>query len=431
MKTEGSPPPPGASRPPTVAVVGAGPAGLMAADVLASAGLAVDVFDRMASPARKLLMAGRGGLNLTHAEPFDDFVGRYAGSVDVEAAIRAYPPVALRAWADDLGADTFVGSSRRVFPQAMKASPLLRAWLSRLDKLGVRLHMRHRLIEIAPGPRLEFSVEGADGPRIAIPDAVVLAMGGASWPRLGSDGSFASLLAQSGVVIAPLAPANCGLAIAWSEHLRSRFAGSPLKRVVLQCGDRRHAGELVVTRHGLEGGPAYAAASDIRRQLSASGQAALTLDLRPDLSLEALTGRLGAPRGKESTASFLRKKAGLSPVAAALLREPLRPPAPLPAAPADLADLIKNLPLKVNGLSGLDRAISTAGGVAAAALDARFMLKDLPGVFVAGEMLDWDAPTGGYLLQGTFSTARAAAEGARKWLQNAAIGSDHVPMTSR
>lgn len=406
----------GLDMPLDAAIVGAGPAGLFAAETLAAAGHSVAVFDAMPTPARKLLMAGRGGLNLTHAEPLERFLTRYQPLTHaLDDAIRAFPPAALVAWANGLGAETFTGSSGRIFPKAMKASPLVRAWLARLDALGVKRRMGFRLQRLtAPDTGLvEFEFKLTDGAtRIVTARTALLAMGGASWPRLGSDGSWVAMLAARSVEITPLAASNSGLLIDWSAHLRTRFAGTPLKRIALETAAHRFPGELVVTATGLEGGPAYAAGPHVRRARDAgSGEpVTIAIDLRPDVSTESLTERLSRPRGKQSMATFLRKAASLNPLAIALLRE-ASPDAKIPADAAALARLIKSLPFAVTGTAGLARAISTAGGIRLGELEPDFMLSRLPGVFAAGEMLDWDAPTGGYLLQATFATAAAAARG--------------------
>lgn len=423
-----------------VAIVGAGPTGLMAAEHLARAGRQVVVYERMPSPARKLLMAGRGGLNITHSEPLPAFLDRYRPAAPLLLdAIRAFPPEALIAWARGLGIDTYVGSSGRIFPTAMKASPLVRAWLTRLASLRVRLETGHHLVAIEgsgedSGPdtlRLTFSRKGAL-PITVAPQATLLAVGGASWPRLGSDGSWVAPLLNKAIEITPLKPTNAGLLVPWSAHLVDRFAGIPLKRIVLTMGAMQFSGELIITRTGIEGTPAYAASSFVRDALTtAHGRPiTVTLDLRPDLTLAELEARLSKPRGKQSLGNFLRKAAGITPLATALLREmtPIPGPKdlsisaapsskPLSTTPSHLAQRIKALPVPVTGLAGIERAISTAGGIAWTAIDPNFMLTAIPGVFTAGEMLDWEAPTGGYLLQGCFATAMAAATGMERYLQ--------------
>lgn len=399
--------------PPEVAVIGGGPAGLMAAERLARGGAAVTVYDRMPSLGRKLLMAGRGGLNLTHGEPLEAFLGRYGEARALLAPILGrFTPQDLRAWCEGLGQETFVGSSGRVFPKAFKASPLLRSWLRRLEALGVRVRLRHALADVAPDG---VTLRGPAGEVRLSPAATVLALGGASWPRLGADGSYAPLLERHGVRIAPLRPANMAVRIGWSEHLRERFAGEPLKRIALTAGGRTVRGEAVVTRGGLEGGAVYALSGLLRDAILREGLAQLLVDLRPDLSAEALAGRLAAPRKGQSLSTALRKAAGLAPVAVALLRE--ASPA-LPEDPAALAALVKSVPLVATGVEPLDRAISTAGGIALAEVDGDLMLRRLPGVFVAGEMLDWEAPTGGYLLQACFATGLVAGEGALRWARD-------------
>ncbi|WP_339872545.1 TIGR03862 family flavoprotein [uncultured Brevundimonas sp.] len=396
----------------TIHIVGAGPAGLMAAERLAQAGAKVTVHERMPSPGRKLLMAGRGGLNLTHSEDQAAFEGRYGEAAGaVSPWLDAFSPDDLAAWAEGLGQATFTGSSGRVFPRAMKASPLLRAWLARLNGLGVELRTRSRWTGWSEDGALRF--ETADGERRERPDAVVLALGGASWPKLGSDGGWVDPLEAAGVAVVPLRPSNMGFDVAWSEVVRSRFAGQPLKGVALTFGDRTVRGEAVVTAYGLEGGAVYTLSAALREAIAAEGSALLTIDLRPDLSIAALAARLEAGRGKDSTANWLRKAGGLSPVAAALLREV---PGELPQGADKLARRIKALRLKLTGIQGLERAISTAGGVALDAVDAGLMLSARPGVFVAGEMLDWEAPTGGYLLQASMASGVVAAQGVERWL---------------
>ena len=397
------------AEPPFAAVLGAGPAGLMAAETLGAAGHAVRVFDRMPSPARKLLMAGRGGLNLTHSEPLDAFLPRYAGAEAVLApAIRAFSPEALVAWASALGQDTFTGSSGRIFPRALKASPLLRAWLARLDGLGVQVLPRHEWRGFTPDCALRLDTP--QGEKTIRPAATVLAMGGASWPRLGSDGAWAGQL--PGVEVTPFRPANMGFRIGWSAVFRDRFQGTPLKRIALRFGERSVRGEAVVTAQGIEGGAVYALSALLRDAIARDSDATLLLDLRPDLGLDDLTSRLDAPRRGQSLSTFLRKAAGLPPVAIGLVQEALHNG----AAGTALAELVKAVPLRLLAPQGLDRAISSAGGIALAELDGNFMLRARPGLFAAGEMLDWEAPTGGYLLQACMATGRAAGLGAVAWL---------------
>ena len=400
-----------------VAVVGAGPAGLFAAECLAKAGCAVTVFDRMPSPARKLLIAGRGGLNLTHGEPLDAFLPRYGEARDwLEPAIRAFPPEALRRWCEDLGQPTFTGSSGRVFPTAFKAAPLLRAWLRRLDALGVRLRPRHRWTGWDGQGRLVFEPEGADAFAWRA-DATLLALGGASWPRLGSDAAWVPVLRDAGIAVSPLRPANAGFTLDWSPLFRERAAGEPLKRVALHFGGRTVRGEAVVTAEGLEGGVFYALSAPLREAIALRGEAVPQLDLRPDLPAEEVLRRLSAPRRGQSLSNFLRKSLALPPVAIGLLREAAREAPDSLSDPGRLASLVKALPLRLAGIRPIGRAISSAGGIAREEVEEGFMLRRRPGVFVAGEMLDWEAPTGGYLLQACFSTGHAAAEGMLRWLR--------------
>lgn len=391
---------------PHVAIIGAGPAALIAAEGLAQAGCRVSLFERMASPARKFLIAGRGGLNLTHSEARAPFLARYGDAADwLAPMLDAFPPARLRDWAEGLGEPTFVGSSGRVFPRSFKASPLLRAWLARLDRLGVTLNRNHLWRGWSEAGALRFATPTGEVEVVA--DAVLLALGGASWPRLGSDGGWVEILSGQGVEVAPLRPANSGARIAWSEPFRTRFAGAPLKRIALSLGTRRVRGEAMIDTAGLEGGAVYALSAALREAIAAEGRATLLVDLRPDMSEAALAARLAAARKGESLANRLRKAAGLSPAAAGLLREA----GPLSPEPAALAARIKAVPLNVAAMAGLERAISTAGGVRRDMVDDWLMLRARPGVFVAGEMLDWEAPTGGYLLQASFATGHAAACG--------------------
>ncbi|MEZ2408250.1 hypothetical protein GGC47_002679 [Bosea sp. OAE752] len=397
-----------------IAIIGAGPAGLIAAERLAQAGHRVTIYERMASPARKFLLAGRGGLNLTHSEPLDAVLGRYREAKGwLEPAIRAFPPQALRDWADGLGAETFVGSSGRIFPRAMKASPLLRAWLRRLEGLGVGLAAGRLWTGWDAAGALTFRLASGETETVH-PAAALLALGGASWPRLGSDGGWVPLLAAREIALSPLRPANAGFTVAWSQTMRARFAGTPLKRIVARFGDEEVAGEAMIDADGIEGGLIYALSAPLREAVRRDGAATLRLDLRPDLSAEALAVRLTKRRKGETLSNHLRKAAGLSPVAVALLREVAG--AAMPAEPGALALLIKDAPLRLAAPMPIARAISTAGGIGHGELDAGFMLKRLPGVFVAGEMLDWEAPTGGYLLQASLATGAAAAAGLEAWL---------------
>lgn len=388
-----------------VAVIGAGPAGLAASEVLAEAGLDVTVYDRMASPARKFLMAGRGGLNLTHSEDFSRFLTRYgAKAARLKPFLDSFGPQDLRDWCEELGQETFVGSSGRIFPKTFKASPLLRAWLRRLDALGVKLSLRHdfrgfdKRIALFDTPQAPLRVEA---------DVFVLALGGASWPRLGADGSWVGRLVDAGLPSSPLRSANCELLIDWSRFLLEKCEGQPLKNIALRFDEKIARGECVVTRRGLEGGVVYALSGAVRDALSGSG-AEIFLDLRPDAAEADLAQKLARPRGKQSFSNFLRKAVALSPPGIALLRES----GPLPETSQDLARRIKALRLRVTGVAGLERAISTAGGVLWDALDENLMAKQFPGLFVAGEMLDWEAPTGGYLLTACFALGRAAGKAA-------------------
>ncbi|MDE1151054.1 MAG: TIGR03862 family flavoprotein [Micavibrio sp.] len=394
------------------AIIGGGPAGLMAAEVLANAGHAVTVFDHKPSPGRKFLMAGRGGLNLTHSEPLEDFLSRYGNARDwLEPAIRAFTPADLRAWCEGLGQETFVGSSGRVFPRAMKASPLLRAWMARLESIDVRFRYSTRWTGWDAAGKLTFeSADAATADAGAVTaDAVLLALGGASWPKLGSDGSWAETLAQHNITLSPLRPSNGGFVVNWSDIFRNKFAGQPLKPITLTFKDRSLQGEAMITERGIEGGGIYALSGILREEITANGSATLMLDLRPGIPEDDLIDRLSAPMRGKSFAEFMRKEAGLSPVATSLLREAHKNPGQL--LPEALAPLIKHFPLKLQAPFPIDRAISSAGGIVRAEVDDRFMLNRKPGVFAAGEMLDWEAPTGGYLLQATFATAVAAAKG--------------------
>jgi uncharacterized flavoprotein (TIGR03862 family) len=407
-------PHPSTPESPWIAVIGGGPAGLMAAETLAAAGRRVALFDAMPSVGRKFLLAGKGGLNLTHAEPFDAFVRRYAERAPVlQPLLHDFNADALRAWAGALGIDTFVGSSGRVFPQDLKAAPLLRAWLHRLRGQGVTLHMRHRWRGWDEDTgALRFDAAGGS---VALqPAATVLALGGASWSRLGSDGAWWPLLQARGVELAPLRPSNCGFDVAWSEHLRTRFAGAPLKGVAMRIGDWRQAGEFVLTAGGVEGNLVYAASARLREALAANGSATFLLDLLPQRSAEWVAAEVAHPRGPRSLATHLKTRLKLDGAKAALVWE--RVPKADQADAVRLAAALKSLPITVTAARPLDEAISTAGGVAFEALNDGLMLKAVPGLFCAGEMLDWEAPTGGYLLTACFATGRAAGQGVLRWL---------------
>nr|WP_041748947.1 TIGR03862 family flavoprotein [Bradyrhizobium cosmicum] len=388
----------------------------MAAEMLAQGGARVTVYDAMPSAGRKFLMAGRGGLNLTHSEPLPDFLTRYREAPPhLRAAVEAFPPDALRDWSAALGEVTFVGSSGRVFPKTFKASPLLRAWLRRLDAARVQFAFRHRWTGWDAQGRLTFQTP--DG-RLAIDaKATVLALGGASWPRLGSDGRWVELLAAKGIAISKLRPANSGFTVAWSDVFRDRFEGQPLKGVALTIGAHTLRGEAMITRSGIEGGAIYALSAELREAVLGLGHATLMIALRPDLDTTALTTRLSGTRGKQSLANFLRKAAQLSPVGIGLMQEAaIASGHPLASfSPAELAYLINAIPVQLTGVAPIDRAISTAGGITFDELDDHFMLRKLPGVFAAGEMLDWEAPTGGYLLQASFATGAAAGRGVLAW----------------
>ncbi len=402
----------------TAAIIGAGPAGLMAAEVMARDGIAVTVYDHMPTPGRKFLMAGRGGLNLTHSEELQRVLSRYGKAEPyLRPAIEAFPPSALIAWCEGLGQPTFTGTSGRVFPRAMKASPLLRAWLARLRSLNVRFQPRHRWLGWGKHGELQFKTPGG---RVAVEaDATVFALGGASWPRLGSDGHWTAIFEQAGIAVSPLKPSNCGFVADFSSLFRDRFEGQPLKGVEFGFGGEKVRGEAIVTRIGLEGGAIYAISPSLRDAIESDGEAILTIDLRPTMTVRDLEAALSKPREKQSLSNFLRKAGKLPPFATGLLHEAARQgEQPLAAAtPAQLASLIKNIPVRLTATAPIERAISTAGGVPFTELDDSFMLRPKPGVFIAGEMLDWEAPTGGYLLQGCFSTGVAAARGAFAWLR--------------
>ncbi len=397
----------------SVVIIGGGPAGLMAAEVLIQHGIKVDVYDAMASLGRKFLMAGRGGLNLTHSEPFEQFVSRYGNQkVEVQKWLINFSPTQLREWADGLGVETFVGTSGRVFPKEMKSSPLLRAWLKRLHQAGVDFHPQHKWLGWSAEHSLKFQTP--EGEKTLQADTVILALGGGSWARLGSDGAWVTWLSQAGVQIHPLKPANCGFDVAWSSHFRERFNGQPLKSVALSFNTFHRLGEFIVTKDGVQGSLVYAASSAIRDEIEASGKATIWLDLLPDRSCEWLVEKISKPRGSRSMSSHLEKTIGLKGVKMGLLREFV--PKDDFSNAARLAAFIKQLPIPLIAPRPLEEAISSAGGVLLNELDENLMLRNMPGVFCAGEMLDWEAPTGGYLLTACFASGRTAGQGILKWI---------------
>ena len=401
-------------------VVGGGPAGLMAAEVLATAGIAVTVYDHMPSVGRKLLLAGRSGLNITHHEPIETMLARYhTGGDRLAAAIADFGTTDIRAWCASLGEPTFVGSTGQVFPESWRATPLLRAWIGRLQQLGVSIEVRRRWLgwaladgRIDPHRPVFTALDG--GIEAVHSDISVLALGGASWPRVGSDGGWVPVLRAAGVGVNELRPANCGMRIEWTTHFAERFAGTPLKNIAIVVGGVAVRGEAMITRTGIEGGPVYMQSAPIRGALDRDGRCAMTVDLQPDLTIDQVRDRLARARPKDTMATLLRRTIALTPVAVSLLREATTNR--IPTDPVELAGLVKAVPLTIAATMPIDRAISSAGGIALAEVDDRFMLRCVPGTFVAGEMLDWDAPTGGYLLQASFSTAVAAARGALAWL---------------
>ena len=403
----------------SVAIVGAGPAGLMAAEVISQAGIAATVYDAMPSAGRKFLMAGKGGMNITHAEAFDAFLSRYgARRAELEPMLQAFTPADLRAWVKELGIDTFVGSSGRVFPTEMKAAPLLRAWLHRLRSNGVQFRMRHRWLGWAYGA-LRFATP--DGERHVQAEATLLALGGGSWPQLGSTGAWTEILAERGIGLSPLRPANCGFETDWSEVFRQRCAGQPIKSVVATFRNNQgetfsQQGELTVADYGLEGGLIYALSAPLRDAIAAAGSATLWLDLLPDRSPENIAERLAKPRGKDSLSNYLRKRLAIDAVKTLLLREALS--AAELNEPAKLAAALKALPIVLHRPRPIAEAISSAGGVEFAELEQNLMLRKLPGVFCAGEMLDWEAPTGGYLLTTCLASGRMAGLGVVGWLRS-------------
>jgi uncharacterized flavoprotein (TIGR03862 family) len=415
-----------ATDPPSAAaavVIGGGPAGLMAAEVLAEEGRGVHLFDAMPSVGRKFLLAGKGGLNLTHSEALHAFTSRYGDRADaVSGWLQAFPPDALRDWARALGVDTFVGTSGRVFPLDLKAAPLLRAWLHRLRAQGVVFHQRHRWLGWDDAGSLRFATPR--GPWRCRARATVLALGGASWPQLGSDGAWVPWLAAAGAEVAPLAPANCGFEVEppWSAHLRERFAGAPIKPVALRFGTRfERQGEFVLSGYGIEGSLVYAAAALLREAIAVDGRATVTLDLLPGHDAARVAREVAHPRGARSLGSHLKSRLGLHGAKAALLHEVVA--RDVIADAARLAAAIKALPLTLRAPRPIAEAISSAGGVRLESLDGALMLRARPGVFCAGEMLDWEAPTGGYLLQASMASGRIAGQGAARWLQQAGTAS--------
>ena len=405
-----------------VAIIGGGPAGLMAAEVISARGVKVDVFDSMPSLGRKFLMAGKSGLNITHSEPFEKFVARYGKRrAQIEPMLERFGPGELRQWVHGLEIETFVGTSGRVFPVGMKASPLLRAWLRRLTDTGVTFHLRHKwtgfLLPNAPAAvpgGMEIKFESPDGEKIVPADAALLALGGGSWSRLGSDGAWVPWLEQAGAQVEPLKPSNCGFDVDWSPHFRERFDGHPVKSVVLSFGSFRQQGEFIVTKEGVEGGLIYTASAWLRDEIEARGQAVMLLDLAPDRPYEWLVERLSKTRGSRTMASHLEKMVGIKGVKAGLLREFAAREDFMD--PERLAHFIKNLPVPLVATRPLDEAISSAGGVAFESLNEDLMLRSMPGVFCTGEMLDWEAPTGGYLLTACFASGFVAGHGVVRWL---------------
>jgi len=397
----------------TVAIIGGGPAGLMAAEVIGAHGVKADVYDSMPSVGRKFLMAGKSGLNITHSEPFEQFVSRYGKHrANIEPLLKMFGPDNIRAWAHELGIETFVGTSGRVFPAGMKASPLLRAWLKRLSASRVTLHLRHKWTGFLPDKSLRL--ETPDGEASIQADAVVLALGGGSWRRLGSDGAWIPWLKQVGVEVEPFRPSNCGFDVAWSPHFRERFDGYPIKSAILTFGTFRQQGEFIITKEGVEGSLIYAASAMLRDEIETGGKAVIELDMAPDRSVEWLIEKLSKPRGSRTMASHLERTVGIKGVKAGLLREFVSKEDFTNAG--RLAHAIKHLRIPLISPRPLDEAISSAGGVKFESLDEHLMLRTLPGVFCAGEMLDWEAPTGGYLITACMASGYAAGNSVLRWL---------------
>ena len=396
-----------------IAIIGGGPAGLMAAEVLSAAGYSVTLYEAMPTFGRKFLLAGKSGLNITHSEEYRRFAGRFgAASARLRPALDAFTPEDVRRWAEGLGIETFVGTSGRVFPTAMKASPLLRSWLRRLEVQGVKLRTRHRWVGFADGG---YRFETPDGGITLHPDATLLALGGASWPRLGSDAAWVPWPQEMGITINEFQPANCGFDVDWSDTFRQRFEGAPVKSVSATSAAGTLQGEFVISKHGIEGSLVYAHSAALRDRLKRHGHANLAVDLAPGRSIERLERDLARQDAKASFANRLRKGAGLEGVKVALIRELVPQANQLP--PQELAILIKGLPIPLLRPRPITEAISSAGGLDWSELDENYMLKAVPGLFAAGEMLDWEAPTGGYLLTACFSTGRAAAKGIENWLR--------------
>jgi hypothetical protein len=408
------------NKPFSVAIIGGGPAGLMAAEVLCQGGVKVDLFDAMPSVGRKFLMAGKGGMNITHSEPLRAFAGRYGSrEKNIAPLLESFNPEALRAWIHTLGIETFVGSSGRVFPREMKAAPLLRAWLHRLREAGVSFHMRHRWLGWDEHNVLRFATPDAE--KLIQADTVILALGGGSWAHLGSDGLWIPLLAQRGVSVAPLKPANCGFNSNWSEHFSTRFSGEPIKTVALSYTDiagieHRKQGEIMITSNGIEGGLVYALSAGLRDRIADNGNVQIYLDLLPDKDEQQVINEIAHPRGSRSMSSHLQSRLGIKGVKAGLLRELID--AETYANPKRLGAAIKHLPLTLIAPRALNEAISSAGGLVFETLDEQLMIRNLPGVFCAGEMLDWEAPTGGYLLTACFASGKTAGLGALNWLKS-------------